>query len=37
VPGFQKGLERVEEGKLPQVKPVPVPIVPEPVVPEGGR
>jgi MSHA biogenesis protein MshL len=37
VPGFQKGLERVEEGKLPQVKPVPVPVVPEPVVPEGAR
>jgi general secretion pathway protein D len=35
VPEFEKGLQRVEEGKLPQA--TPVPIVPVPVVPEEAR
>ena len=35
VPGFEKGLEHIEEGKVPRGGGTPVPVVPDPVVPEG--
>jgi MSHA biogenesis protein MshL len=36
VPGFEKGLEHIEQGKLPRGG-TPVPVVPDPAAPERGR